>query len=75
MLKQQMRLKFEINGREYFIFCDNDSPTTDMKEMACQVINIMSQIEENAKAKTKSEYEASQNDQSKVEPIPEEKQA
>lgn len=56
MLKPQMQFKYQINGRDYLIFCENDSPTPDMKEMACQIIKEMVILEEKAMQKMREDH-------------------
>jgi hypothetical protein len=55
MLKHISKLSFKINEREYLILCDQDSPTSELKELACTLIKIMCEIEDRARMQAKPE--------------------
>ena len=57
MFKPQMKFEYQINGRDYVVYCDNDSPSSDMKEVACQIIKEMILLEDRTRQKLKEEYE------------------
>jgi len=50
MIKSIAGLKYVIGNREFHFYCDNDSPTTEVKEAFFHFLKVIGQIEDNAKA-------------------------
>ena len=51
MLKNISKLECKVNDKEFVFLCDNDSPTTCVKEALLQFIKFVGNIEDQALAK------------------------
>lgn len=67
MLKNIIQWHETIDGKEFNLFLDNDTPTTSIKEMATIMIKYAGYIEDQVKAQ-KEQQEAEQQD-NKIEEI------
>ncbi len=68
MIKNITKLEVKINGRDYQLMCEIDSPIPDVKEATFQFQKYIGQIEDNLKAQQEA---AKAEKESKVTPISE----
>lgn len=52
MIKNLTQLEFTIGTRIYRFLCDQDSPTSEIKEVLFQISALIAQVESAAQAKT-----------------------
>ncbi len=57
MIKNLTRLEHKIGERVYHLFCDQDSPTAEIKEVCTQFMARMVQIEQAAMEAQKKQPE------------------
>ncbi len=74
MLKNLVLWQYKINNKEYKLYCDNDSPLCDLKEVAYQLQLFIGKIEDAAREnKAKEDAEQAVNfpvqDDSKAEEL------
>jgi hypothetical protein len=58
MLKNIVRIEFQIVDRVYHFLCDNDSPIEHIKEAIFQMQKYIGQVEDNVKAQLAAQKEA-----------------
>lgn len=60
MLKNIVQLKDIIEGKEFHLLCDNDSPLPSLKEFLFRCLKYVGQIEDQVKAQQAQSEQSSQ---------------
>jgi len=55
MIKQMVKLEHKIGDRAYYLFCDSDSPTIEIKEALSKFTAVVVNVEEKAKETAQQE--------------------